>query len=400
MKRHSSIPCPAAVALLPKRLDGRRPGMVGRVCLSAPLGDLRTSRRAGKASAEIASDRDNFAGRRAGGRIGAQISNLLGRRLPAGISCELPSAGGLEIRDTAGWKPALLRLRWRRAGTDAPCLREFSPRRIRAFSVLELMVAVSLLALIVVALLAMFNQTQKAFRGGMAQTDVMESGRIAMQFLTREMQQIAPMREPGAVNLMIWTPTTLAPWNLPQRPLTTSTMDLPSNQARDNHLQDITFVTRLSDEWVATAYRISNAVDGAGALYRWTQTYTNGVSSGTLSNFCWWATSVPAPDSTIPSTYNTNFQFIADGIVHLAAYPFSTNGVAMTNGMLIANGLRGYAYLENEVPAFLDLELGVLELKTVAQFNARAPGARVAWLTDQANRMHLFIQRIPIRNAP
>ena len=263
-------------------------------------------------------------------------------------------------------------------------------RGVHAFSVLELMVAVSLLALIVVALLAMFNQTQKAFRGGMAQTDVMESGRIAMQFLTREIQQIAPTKDFGATNLVMWTPGS--------RTYTSSTMDLPSNLARDNRLQDITFMTRINDEWMATAYRISNAVDGAGALYRWTRTYTNGVSPQTLSNFCWFATALPAP--TTAGT-DTNFQFIADGVVHLAAYPFTTNGVAMTNSpLVVGNAIRGFGYPGNELPAFLDLELGVLELKTVAQFNARAPGARVAWITDQANRMHLFIQRIPIRNAP
>jgi len=262
-------------------------------------------------------------------------------------------------------------------------------RSQRAFSVLELMVAVSLLALIVVALLAMFNQTQKAFRGGMAQTDVMESGRIAMQFLTREMQQIAPTMDPGAKNLVMWTAG---------RPSPSSTMDLSPTQTRVNQLQDITFMTRLNDEWMATAYRISNAVDGAGALYRWTRTYTNGVSPETLSNFCWVATALPAPTA---AATDTNFQFIADGVAHLAAYPYTTNGVAMTNSpIVVGNAIRGYGYPGNELPAFLDLELGVLELKTVAQFNARAPGNRVAWLKDQANRMHLFIQRIPIRNAP
>src|SRR6266567_9183215 len=37
----------------------------------------------------------------------AQVSNLLCRRLPVGKAYELPSACGLEIRDTADWKSAL-----------------------------------------------------------------------------------------------------------------------------------------------------------------------------------------------------------------------------------------------------------------------------------------------------
>jgi hypothetical protein len=37
----------------------------------------------------------------------AQVSNLLQRRPPVGRLCPLGGVGGLEIRDTAGWKPAL-----------------------------------------------------------------------------------------------------------------------------------------------------------------------------------------------------------------------------------------------------------------------------------------------------
>lgn len=260
----------------------------------------------------------------------------------------------------------------------------------RGFSVMELLVAVSLLAVIVVGLLAMFNQTQKAFRGGMAQTDVMESGRIVMQFLTREMEQIAPTEDPGATNLMMWTPTSRTP--------PSSTMDLPNNLVRDNRLQDITFLSRLNDEWLATAYRVSNAVEGAGALYRWSAAYTNGVSPGTLSNFCRLATSLPAPT---PAVTDTNFQFIADGVAHLAAYPYATNGIPLTSHpLLVGRVIRGYGYPGDDLPAFLDLELGVLEPRSVAKFYAQPPANRVAWLSDQAARMHLFVQRIPLRNAP
>ncbi len=39
----------------------------------------------------------------------AQVSNLLYRRPPVGRLYLLGGIGGLEIRDTAGWKPALHR---------------------------------------------------------------------------------------------------------------------------------------------------------------------------------------------------------------------------------------------------------------------------------------------------
>ena len=57
----------------------------------------------------IVAGRDDFREPSAG--LVAQVSNLLYRRLPVGRPLEGRGAGGLEIRDTAGWKPALLWLR-------------------------------------------------------------------------------------------------------------------------------------------------------------------------------------------------------------------------------------------------------------------------------------------------
>ncbi len=53
--------------------------------------------------------------RRAATSLVAQISNLLYRRLPVGRPFDRREGCGLEIRDTADWKPALLWLRRRRA---------------------------------------------------------------------------------------------------------------------------------------------------------------------------------------------------------------------------------------------------------------------------------------------
>jgi hypothetical protein len=61
----------------------------------------------------------------AGDGFVAQISNLPYRRLPVGGSVQARGGGGLEIRDTTGWKPALLWLRlhyakvWRTAARTA-----------------------------------------------------------------------------------------------------------------------------------------------------------------------------------------------------------------------------------------------------------------------------------------
>ena len=54
-----------------------------------------------------------------------------------------------------------------------------------AFSIMELLVAVSIMTFIVYALYQMFHQTQKALRGNITQVDVLESGRAALEMMSR-----------------------------------------------------------------------------------------------------------------------------------------------------------------------------------------------------------------------
>ena len=67
-------------------------------------------------------------------------------------------------------------------------------------------------------------------------------------------------------------------------------------------------------------------------------------------------------------------------------------------------------YFTNYLPSYLDVELGVLDPRAVAQFRARLvnptlavqvgnPGAW-SYLTNHVGSIHLFKQRIPIRNSP
>src|SRR6185295_14642440 len=64
--------------------------------------------------------------------------------------------------------------------------------RQAAFSLIEIMVVMGLLVVIILGLLLMFNQTQRAFRAGMTQVDVLENGRTATEMIARELSQIAP----------------------------------------------------------------------------------------------------------------------------------------------------------------------------------------------------------------
>src|SRR3954469_25483190 len=81
------------------------------------------------------------------------------------------------------------------------------PRQSGAgFTVVELMVAVSLMTLIVLALYAMFSQTQKALLSNEAQVDSAERGRGVLELVTRELESARVGMRRDATNLWLRTP--------------------------------------------------------------------------------------------------------------------------------------------------------------------------------------------------
>ncbi len=71
-----------------------------------------------------------------------------------------------------------------------------------AFSLIELLVAVGLMSLIVLGLLVMFQQTQRAFTGSMTQVDMLEGARATTDLIERELEQMTPSQTPYAANFV------------------------------------------------------------------------------------------------------------------------------------------------------------------------------------------------------
>ncbi len=76
-------------------------------------------------------------------------------------------------------------------------------RRTGAFSLLELMIAVGLLTIIVAALYAMFDQTQRAFRQSLNQADLSEGGRSALDLMVRTIERAASPQVEDALHLVV-----------------------------------------------------------------------------------------------------------------------------------------------------------------------------------------------------
>ena len=65
------------------------------------------------------------------------------------------------------------------------------------FSMVEVLVTMTLLSLIVLALMAVFNSTQAAFRASVTQTDVLEGSRAAVDLITTDLRTMTPAGPPS-----------------------------------------------------------------------------------------------------------------------------------------------------------------------------------------------------------
>jgi len=270
----------------------------------------------------------------------------------------------------------------------------------RAFSLIEILVAVTLLTVITVGLLAMFYHTQRAFRIGTSQVDVLEGGRATLRMVALDLQEMYPSRIDQIVNLQAE----------PSIPGLQIDMPLPNNAVMENLIQDVAFLTRRGNEWTATSYRVHHA-NGAGTLYRAVITtniggfLTNGTATpaiiqrAAVTNLMFVATQPANP--SITNAVNLPFDRIADGVVHFRVHAYDNKGIRLvdTNSVYARNWNERY-YFTNWVPEYVELELGILDPKGMKQFQAKedVPVAARQYLERQGYRTHFFHQRVQIRS--
>jgi hypothetical protein len=280
---------------------------------------------------------------------------------------------------------------------------------------------VVLLSFIVMALMAVFNSTQTAFRASITQTDVLEGGRAAMGLIKGDLETMAPSfgRTNRDVAGVVWSGAAnfCANSNSSFAPLVQSLAGSGSNARRVNVLQNFFILGRANlngqDSWIGTGYAVAGSVDGIYSLYRfsvnhpvmsWNPVY---IFTNEFNNFL---------------LAITNGSRLMDGVVHLTVRPYDLNGRWMTNTYVYdagaicigtnrnvwfgapAWGEVGFCMYSNTLPAAVDIELGVLEDRAIQRAESLPDGVAAFWarsnyLAQQAGKVHLFRQRIPIRNV-
>ena len=281
-----------------------------------------------------------------------------------------------------------------------------------AFSLIELLVVMTLLSFIIIGLLAVFDQTQRAFKTGMSQVDVLESGRATMDLITREVEQMASLTGLGSnvVNFIAEIPKDNG-GNPIYNPLE---QELPgSGFARTNILQEFFFISRVNQDWIGTGYFVDGGADGVGQLFR----FSTNVSKRDLNQVLARA-GVYDLYELYRSIDLTNFTRVADGVIHLKVNAYATNGYlvdppyvyefstnrfsgrvdAFYDGSAAA---VGSVFMDGYLPTTIEIELAVVEPDVWTRIEAlpAAGTVRREYLETEAGKVHVFRQRVPIRRV-
>lgn len=298
-------------------------------------------------------------------------------------------------------------------------------RSTSGLTLIEILVAVTLLIVIMAGLMAMFDQTQKVFVAGMRQTDVMEGGRSAVELIGRDFEQMAAGGRSGDTNFY----ADIQPWpGMSFSGFGKLSGDDPGQVMEPNGagvlkeltLQEVFFLSHPFD-WSAIGYKVldpnnpNNTSILMGALYRFGTNATLLQSTNFFGTF----------RNVFSGTSNTNLisagrmSRVIDGVVHFKVVAYDRDGIrfATTNvtdletveleftPSLMENPVSYYAFRGNRLPTTVEVEIGVLEPEAVIRARA-LPGVGAAWannfrkfLRDNSGKIHLFRQRIPIRVA-
>ena len=278
------------------------------------------------------------------------------------------------------------------------------------------MVVSALLALIILSLMMVFNGTQTAFRAGITQTDVLESGRAVSDLIKSDLETMTPSLYPSnAFGPDPYNTTNnfnfcaaVRTFASPPSPLIQSL--IASSQLRTNVLENFFILSSAnvngSPSWIGTGYVVNtNLPDGTlYPLYRFYMT-TNVISGNPAQLFNSFYSNV------VNSTFTANYwSHLVDGVVSLRVRAYDTNGIWMndtynapnfrTNSTSTMWGETGFYMFSNMLPASVEVELGVFEDRTLQRAESIANvAAQTAYLSNHVGQVHVFRQRAWIRNV-
>jgi prepilin-type N-terminal cleavage/methylation domain-containing protein len=290
-----------------------------------------------------------------------------------------------------------------------------------AFTLVEVLVVMALMGLIVLALMRVFDGTQTAFRSGITQTDVLESGRAVTDLIKGDLEVMTPSFGYGTINGFgntngVWAVNFCVTNNFHVAGYAPLYQALPavidSTTQRTNVLESFFILSRGnlngSDRWIGVGYSVMgiNLQNDLYPLYRFTTNYPvmtvdpARLFTNDFYNFLF-----------SPANYGSH---LMDGVVHLRVYAYNNSGQLIntssyfdgTNVLfqqldpLMVPDEWGCTFYSNKVPASVEVELGVLEDRTLQRAESLSGSylAQTNYLAGHAGQVHIFRQRAWIRN--
>ena len=289
------------------------------------------------------------------------------------------------------------------------------------FTLVEVMVVVVLLSLIVLALMAVFNSTQAAFRASVTQAGVLDDGRASMDLMADDLRAMTPSGGiSNVVNGVVMCPVNffagVTSFASPPSPLVQPMVG--GGSVRTNILQDFFVLSRGNRNgtpiWIGVGYAMATNTPSGSlySLYRYYIQTNIQTNPGLLfSNFL----------VAVGNQQWAGMSHLMDGVVALTVRPYDINGAWMTanvvglaNGQLATNrnvlyfpsgppslGQVGFYLFSNTLPASVQIEMGVLEdraLQRAESLNGSAT-AQANYLSGRAGQVHVFRQRVSIPNV-
>lgn len=276
--------------------------------------------------------------------------------------------------------------------------------RLRAaFSLLEVLVVVALLSFIILGLMMMFGQVQRAYKLGTTQVDVMESGRMLADQFNRELVQATPSYGSNCVNFYAQI--------ISPQPLLQTLSGMPDIE-RTNLLSALFFLTRQNQRWTGIGYLVADTNQaGMGTLYRYELTAPYGTDPALLYERFY---RLYDDHLRYLTPIDKDMNRMVEGVVGFTVRAYDPNGVWLTGlnrtnliaewpvtpGLFGVGEMEYYLFRSNAIPASVEVELGVLEDATVAKARAfPTAAARRNFLKDRANSVHVFRTRTSLRNV-
>lgn len=267
-------------------------------------------------------------------------------------------------------------------------------RSQRAFTLVEIITAMAITSIIVFALIAMFNQTQKALRISLAEGDVWEAARAGFNTIANDIQELTPSRFDGVFSMY-------------------AKGEVDSGLVGATQIQSMFLLGRQGNNWIGNVYWVKDE-NGLPTLYRFRGTYPSylpgnpgyspPVSADLLDPTHPYGRALRWSVNPELDPQPEDYHRLVDGIIEFSVRvydglgrPYTNTSSAATTAVYIDDITSSFS--GTALPAFVDVSMTVLSPDRFEEYRAQISDAnREAYLSNHVGDMQRFQRRIALHN--